>query len=119
MANPLVAFTLIKRLQSEWLNLVYSNEALENTQGLLTAFCTDTSGGDRLTPPSSLLSPPNPPSSPFGPLLSSSQVKLREGRGRSTQTGRPPGGREGADEAAGCVRSPSSESRKGSFPESH
>jgi len=33
MANPLVAFTLIKRLRSEWLNVVYSNEAMENTQG--------------------------------------------------------------------------------------
>lgn len=33
MANPLVAFTLIKRLHSEWLNVVYSDEALENTQG--------------------------------------------------------------------------------------
>lgn len=33
MANPLVAFTLIKRLQSEWLNLIYSDEAQENTQG--------------------------------------------------------------------------------------
>uniref|UniRef100_A0A3Q3XDH7 Prolyl 4-hydroxylase subunit alpha-3 n=1 Tax=Mola mola TaxID=94237 RepID=A0A3Q3XDH7_MOLML len=31
-ANPLVAFTLIKRLHSEWLNVVYSDEALENTQ---------------------------------------------------------------------------------------
>uniref|UniRef100_A0A3P8UCA2 Prolyl 4-hydroxylase subunit alpha-3 n=1 Tax=Amphiprion percula TaxID=161767 RepID=A0A3P8UCA2_AMPPE len=31
-ANPLVAFTLIKRLHSEWLNVVYSNEALENAQ---------------------------------------------------------------------------------------
>lgn len=37
MANPLVAFTLIKRLHSEWLNVVYSNEALENTQGWLFA----------------------------------------------------------------------------------
>lgn len=37
MVNPLVAFTLIKRLHSEWLNVVYSNEALENTQGWLTA----------------------------------------------------------------------------------
>lgn len=33
LANPLVAFTLIKRLQSEWLNVIYSNEALENAQG--------------------------------------------------------------------------------------
>jgi len=33
MANPLIAFTLIKRLQSEWSNLVYSNEASENTHG--------------------------------------------------------------------------------------
>uniref|UniRef100_A0A3Q2PG37 Prolyl 4-hydroxylase subunit alpha-3 n=1 Tax=Fundulus heteroclitus TaxID=8078 RepID=A0A3Q2PG37_FUNHE len=31
-ANPLVAFTLVKRLHSEWLNVVYSNEAQENTQ---------------------------------------------------------------------------------------
>lgn len=32
-----MAFTLIKRLQSEWLNVVYSNEALENAQGLTLA----------------------------------------------------------------------------------
>ncbi|KAM4627875.1 prolyl 4-hydroxylase subunit alpha-3 [Polymixia lowei] len=38
MANPLVAFTLIKRLQSEWLNLVYSNEASENTQALRSGY---------------------------------------------------------------------------------
>lgn len=33
ISNPLVAFTLIKRLQSEWQNVVYSEEAVENTQG--------------------------------------------------------------------------------------
>lgn len=38
MANPLVSFTLIKRLHSEWLNVVYSNEALENLQGLFSTF---------------------------------------------------------------------------------
>ncbi|XP_029028312.1 prolyl 4-hydroxylase subunit alpha-3 isoform X2 [Betta splendens] len=38
MANPLVAFTLIKRLHSEWLNVVYSNEALENAQALRSSF---------------------------------------------------------------------------------
>ncbi|KAL0973182.1 hypothetical protein UPYG_G00200010 [Umbra pygmaea] len=38
MANPLVAFTLIKRLQSEWLNLVYSDEALENSQALRSRY---------------------------------------------------------------------------------
>ncbi|XP_049431667.1 prolyl 4-hydroxylase subunit alpha-3 isoform X1 [Epinephelus fuscoguttatus] len=38
MANPLVAFTLIKRLQSEWLNVVYSNEAQENAQALRSSY---------------------------------------------------------------------------------
>ncbi|XP_028275241.1 prolyl 4-hydroxylase subunit alpha-3 [Parambassis ranga] len=38
LANPLVAFTLIKRLHSEWLNLIYSNEALENTQALRSSY---------------------------------------------------------------------------------
>ncbi|CAK6966731.1 prolyl 4-hydroxylase subunit alpha-3 [Scomber scombrus] len=38
MTNPLVAFTLIKRLQSEWLNVVYSNEAMENTQALRSSY---------------------------------------------------------------------------------
>ncbi|XP_026233621.1 prolyl 4-hydroxylase subunit alpha-3 [Anabas testudineus] len=38
MANPLAAFTLIKRLHSEWLNVVYSNEALENAQALRSSF---------------------------------------------------------------------------------
>ena len=123
MANPLVAFTLIKRLHSEWLNLVYSDEAMENAQGWLPASLTDTSGDDNLTPPPppcSLPSPPNPlplPRSPFGLLLSSPQVQLRAGRGRSAQTGRPPGGRQGADAPAGCVRSPSGEPREGPFPE--
>nr|XP_046245497.1 prolyl 4-hydroxylase subunit alpha-3 isoform X2 [Scatophagus argus] len=37
-ANPLVAFTLIKRLHSEWLNVIYSNEALENTQALRSSY---------------------------------------------------------------------------------
>lgn len=34
-ANPLVAFTLVKRLHSEWLNVVYSNEAQEAAQSEL------------------------------------------------------------------------------------
>ncbi|KAM3616253.1 uncharacterized protein V6R79_015079 [Siganus canaliculatus] len=38
MANPLVAFTLIKRLHSEWLNVIYSNEALENIQALRSSY---------------------------------------------------------------------------------
>uniref|UniRef100_A0A8C8DCJ9 procollagen-proline 4-dioxygenase n=1 Tax=Oncorhynchus tshawytscha TaxID=74940 RepID=A0A8C8DCJ9_ONCTS len=38
MANPLVAFTLIKRLQSEWLNLIYSDEAQENTQDFRSGY---------------------------------------------------------------------------------
>ncbi|XP_041732175.1 prolyl 4-hydroxylase subunit alpha-3 [Coregonus clupeaformis] len=38
MANPLVAFTLIKRLQSEWLNLIYSDEAQENTQAFRSGY---------------------------------------------------------------------------------
>ncbi|XP_012695400.1 prolyl 4-hydroxylase subunit alpha-3 [Clupea harengus] len=37
-ANPLVAFTLIKRLNSEWPNVVYSNEAQENTQALRSGY---------------------------------------------------------------------------------
>ncbi|KAM4742193.1 prolyl 4-hydroxylase subunit alpha-3 isoform 3-T3 [Anableps anableps] len=36
--NPLVAFTLVKRLHSEWLNVVYSNEAQENTQTLRSKY---------------------------------------------------------------------------------
>ncbi|XP_056904644.1 prolyl 4-hydroxylase subunit alpha-3 isoform X2 [Takifugu flavidus] len=38
LTNPLVAFTLIKRLQSEWLHVVYSNEALENAQALRSGY---------------------------------------------------------------------------------
>ncbi|XP_054650246.1 prolyl 4-hydroxylase subunit alpha-3 isoform X3 [Dunckerocampus dactyliophorus] len=38
MANPLVAFTLIKRLQSEWVNVVYSHEASENAQALRSSY---------------------------------------------------------------------------------
>lgn len=34
IANPIVAFKLVKRLQSEWLNVVYSSEAEENLQAL-------------------------------------------------------------------------------------
>ncbi|KAL6470889.1 hypothetical protein MHYP_G00195390 [Metynnis hypsauchen] len=38
LANPLVAFTLIKRLQSEWPNLVYNYEAEENLQALRVGY---------------------------------------------------------------------------------
>lgn len=31
--NPLLAFSLIKRLHSDWPNIVYSDEAASNTQG--------------------------------------------------------------------------------------
>ncbi|XP_051521947.1 prolyl 4-hydroxylase subunit alpha-3 [Myxocyprinus asiaticus] len=34
IANPVAAFKLVKRLQSEWFNVVYSNEAKENLQAL-------------------------------------------------------------------------------------
>lgn len=38
--NPLVAFTLIKSLHSEWLNVVYSNKAQRNTEGQLPSVRT-------------------------------------------------------------------------------
>ncbi|XP_039600216.1 prolyl 4-hydroxylase subunit alpha-3 [Polypterus senegalus] len=38
MANPLVAYSLIKRLQSEWLNVVYSTEANENIQDFKASY---------------------------------------------------------------------------------
>ncbi|XP_074535932.1 prolyl 4-hydroxylase subunit alpha-3 isoform X2 [Halichoeres trimaculatus] len=38
MSNPLAAFTLIKRLHSEWLNVIYSDEAQENTQALRSSY---------------------------------------------------------------------------------
>lgn len=31
--NPLLAFSLIKRLHSDWPNVIYSDEATSNTQG--------------------------------------------------------------------------------------
>lgn len=31
--NPLLAFSLIKRLHSDWPNIIYSDEATRNTQG--------------------------------------------------------------------------------------
>lgn len=31
--NPLLAFSLIKRLHSDWPNVIYSDEATRNTQG--------------------------------------------------------------------------------------
>uniref|UniRef100_UPI00398F885D prolyl 4-hydroxylase subunit alpha-3 isoform X2 n=1 Tax=Pristiophorus japonicus TaxID=55135 RepID=UPI00398F885D len=34
ISNPLFAYTLIKRLQIDWQNIVYSNEAIENIQAL-------------------------------------------------------------------------------------
>lgn len=55
---------------------------------------------------------------PLPLLLSSPQVRLRGGRGRSSQAGRPPGGRQGADEAAGRICSPGWESGQRTFPES-
>ncbi|KAG5837563.1 hypothetical protein ANANG_G00240670 [Anguilla anguilla] len=44
MANPLVAFTLIKRLQSEWMNIVYSNEAKENAEAFRAGYEKEESG---------------------------------------------------------------------------
>uniref|UniRef100_A0A3Q3A9I8 Prolyl 4-hydroxylase subunit alpha-3 n=1 Tax=Kryptolebias marmoratus TaxID=37003 RepID=A0A3Q3A9I8_KRYMA len=38
LGNPLVAFTLIKRLHSEWLNVVFSNEAQENAEALRSGY---------------------------------------------------------------------------------
>ncbi|XP_037533793.1 prolyl 4-hydroxylase subunit alpha-3 [Nematolebias whitei] len=38
VGNPLVAFTLIKRLHSEWLNVVYSNEAERNAEALRSGY---------------------------------------------------------------------------------
>lgn len=52
------------------------------------------------------------------PLLSSPQVGLRGRRGRPSQAGRPPGGCQRVDEAAGRLRSPGCESGQGTFPES-
>ncbi|KAM3875103.1 prolyl 4-hydroxylase subunit alpha-3 [Diretmus argenteus] len=48
LANPLVAFTLIKRLQSEWLNVVYSDEALENAQALRSGYEEEEAGLPKL-----------------------------------------------------------------------
>ncbi|KFV12279.1 Prolyl 4-hydroxylase subunit alpha-3, partial [Tauraco erythrolophus] len=36
--NPLLAFSLIKRLHSDWPNVIYSDEATENTQALHASF---------------------------------------------------------------------------------
>ncbi|KAL8191323.1 UNVERIFIED_CONTAM: Prolyl 4-hydroxylase subunit alpha-3 [Gekko kuhli] len=38
VANPLSAYTLIKRLQSDWLNVVYSREASENSRALKSGY---------------------------------------------------------------------------------
>ncbi|XP_076833244.1 prolyl 4-hydroxylase subunit alpha-3 isoform X2 [Brachyhypopomus gauderio] len=38
VASPLVAFTLIKRLQSEWPNVVYNSKAKENLQALRASY---------------------------------------------------------------------------------
>nr|XP_056714804.1 prolyl 4-hydroxylase subunit alpha-3 [Euleptes europaea] len=38
VVNPLSAYTLIKRLQSEWLNVVYSMEASQNSQALKSGY---------------------------------------------------------------------------------
>ncbi|XP_076002077.1 prolyl 4-hydroxylase subunit alpha-3 [Genypterus blacodes] len=48
MSNPLLAFTLIKRLHSEWLNVVYSNEASENTQALRSSYEEEEAGLPKL-----------------------------------------------------------------------
>lgn len=89
LTNPLVSFTLIKRLHSEWPNIIYSNEALENTQGQLTVLGqTLTSGGDNLN--TSFFSffyyfffpavVTQPPSHLLAFLFYSSQVQLRGGQ---------------------------------------
>ncbi|XP_051963027.1 prolyl 4-hydroxylase subunit alpha-3 [Xyrauchen texanus] len=40
IANPVAAFKVVKRLQSEWFNVVYSNEAKENLQALRDGYST-------------------------------------------------------------------------------
>lgn len=56
-----MAFTLIKRLQSEWLNVVNSNEALENAQGLnLASFQTHLAVISAHPPASAVVTPPYP-----------------------------------------------------------
>ncbi|XP_069747936.1 prolyl 4-hydroxylase subunit alpha-3 isoform X2 [Narcine bancroftii] len=40
VSNPLFAYTLIKRLQVDWQNIVYSNEAIENIQALKAGYET-------------------------------------------------------------------------------
>lgn len=118
LTNPLVAFTLIKRLQSEWLNVVSSNKALENAQGSDLASLQSHLLVKRAHPPASaVITRPPFPRSPFDLALSSPQVRLRGERGPSSHSGGPPGGRQRADEAAGCLFSPGEEPRKGTVPE--
>ncbi|KAK7883076.1 hypothetical protein WMY93_029250 [Mugilogobius chulae] len=38
LANPLLAFTLIKRLYSEWPNVIYYDEALQHSQALRSSY---------------------------------------------------------------------------------
>ncbi|XP_046718128.1 prolyl 4-hydroxylase subunit alpha-3 isoform X2 [Silurus meridionalis] len=38
--NPLAAFTLVKRLQDEWLNIIHSNKAEENLKALRSSYET-------------------------------------------------------------------------------
>lgn len=86
-------------------------------------FFADASGGDKCTHPPCLCFH-HPPAHPtprwlFDLALSSPQVRLRGGRRRSSRSGGPPGGCEGADEAAGCLFSPGYEPREGTVPEGH
>uniref|UniRef100_A0A8C6TFG5 Prolyl 4-hydroxylase subunit alpha-3 n=1 Tax=Neogobius melanostomus TaxID=47308 RepID=A0A8C6TFG5_9GOBI len=48
LANPLLAFTLIKRLYSEWPNVVYSDDSVENLQGLRSGYELDGSALPKL-----------------------------------------------------------------------
>lgn len=82
LTNPLVAFTLIKRLQSEWLNVVNSNEALENARGWnLASLLTHLVVMSARPPASAVIARSPYPPSPFDLALFSPQVRLRGGGG--------------------------------------
>lgn len=90
--NPLLAFSLIKRLSSDWPHLVHSDEAAENTRGTAPPLHLGSGGASQ--------GPLRPPLT-FSP---SSPRWFRGGAARTARSRGPGGGGEGVDEAAGRLR---------------
>uniref|UniRef100_A0A8B9ENA8 Prolyl 4-hydroxylase subunit alpha 3 n=1 Tax=Anser cygnoides TaxID=8845 RepID=A0A8B9ENA8_ANSCY len=100
--NPLLAFSLIKRLSSDWPRLVYSDEATENTRG--TAPLLHPGSGGASPGPMEKARGLQPPLRPPPHPLPSSPRWFQGGTAGAARSRGPGRGGAGADAAAGRLR---------------